>query len=57
MLYVDNTDHINDEHSKIGNIQTIQDIVKKSGMRSKIIAPPENNIQEKRYSLTKLNLV
>lgn len=49
MLYVDNTDNLHDEKSPINDMQIIQDIVKKSGMRAKIVAPPERRHHEKRY--------
>ncbi|GLV40171.1 mitochondrial translation initiation factor 2 [Carabus blaptoides fortunei] len=47
MLYVDKSDEYSDAKSKISNLQVIQDIIKKSGMKAKIVAPPENNTNNK----------
>lgn len=47
MLYVDNSDEYSDAKSKISNLQVIQDIIKKSGMKAKIVAAPENNTNNK----------
>lgn len=47
MLYVDNTNNLHDEKSRISDLQVIQDIVKKSGARARIIQPPDLHQHEK----------
>lgn len=46
MEYVDNSVYFDKPSSVINNWQVIQDVVKKSGMRSKLIQAPDKFVSE-----------
>jgi hypothetical protein len=46
MMYIDDSVYYNKPNSVIDNLQVIQEIVKKSGMTSRTVSPPDRTDSE-----------